>query len=312
MIKKLAVEIFVKNNNDSDNHFTASNGWLQKFIKRNKLKLSTLYGENESKIEDRNSHQDRINEIISLLKDVDCSKIFNCDETASFYNLRPSRSYLFQNEPYQCKGLQKDKSRVTVVLSCNSNGTIKIPITIIGKSKTPHCFRGKGRSFNYLNQSNGWMDSELFLQWLESIFFKHVRKTIPIENTICLIVDNFKAHNNIPDHILSKLNIIVIYLPPNCTGFYQPLDHSHKGHYPTLLEQINFENINVLNLNQTKKHHEQYLQIKKKNMVETYCRILSSDDKRKISKSSLIVEINKWLEIDSDSFMVGIEDIGFL
>lgn len=79
----------------------------------------------------------------------------------------------------------------------NATGTSKVPLCIIGQSKTPRCFKGKNLNtlnVRYLSQKNAWMDRKTFQVWLETIFYPHVLKTHGPDKRILLIVDNAPGH----------------------------------------------------------------------------------------------------------------------
>jgi len=59
--------------------------------------------------------------------------IFNADETGLFYNLQPSKMMTYKGD--SCHGGTKSKQRVTALLSCNADGTEKLPPLATGKYK---------------------------------------------------------------------------------------------------------------------------------------------------------------------------------
>ena len=63
------------------------------------------------------------------------SDIFNADETGLYYRLLPDRSHVLKGE--NLAGGKKSKGRVTILVCANMNGTEKLPLLMIGKSKKP-------------------------------------------------------------------------------------------------------------------------------------------------------------------------------
>jgi hypothetical protein len=62
-------------------------------------------------------------------------------------------------------GKKKDKFRITVGLACNADGSEKMPLFFIGKSKQPRCFDKrppKSYGIYYRNNQKAWMTAELF------------------------------------------------------------------------------------------------------------------------------------------------------
>jgi len=71
----------------------------------------------------------------------------------------------------------------------SSTGTHKLKLIVIGKSRSPSCFKNV-RTFpcEYLGQSRAWMTGTLFMNWiqqLDTLFDKQKKKNI-------LFVGNFR------------------------------------------------------------------------------------------------------------------------
>ena len=97
-------------------------------------------------------------------------------------------------------------------------GTTKLPLLVIGKSKTPRCFKGvKSLPCTYRNNKTAWMTTELFHEWLRKIDGRFRRE----KKKIALIIDNAPCHPA-PKQALS--NITIFFLPPNTTSCTQPMD----------------------------------------------------------------------------------------
>ena len=66
-------------------------------------------------------------------------------------------------------------------------------------------------------------------------YLNNISKTI--KRIICILLDNASSHKK--DNLTIPSNIVLIYLPPNCTSLFQPLDlgiiHSLKAIYRDLL-----------------------------------------------------------------------------
>ena len=150
---------------------------------------------------------------------MDC--IFNVDETGLFFQCFPKRTYILRDENGQkIRGSKKmtEKARVTLVPCCNSTGSFKIPMVMIGKSKNPHCFRRKRIPLRYLSQKRAWMDANLFQKWFDEVFAPSVRQWTT--RKVVLILDNCPGHVLVNNYSY----IEIVYLPPNVTSVYQPMD----------------------------------------------------------------------------------------
>jgi hypothetical protein len=117
-------------------------------------------------------------------------------------------------------GIKGNKTRITVALTCNADGSeMKNPL-FIGKSKQPRCFMKKDAAFynyEYTFNETAWMTAEIFQRWLKSWNSK-----LKEENQkILLSVNNFSGHQ-IPEEGVS--NIQVEFFAPNLNSHIQPLD----------------------------------------------------------------------------------------
>ncbi|UYV62495.1 hypothetical protein LAZ67_2000790 [Cordylochernes scorpioides] len=82
------------------------------------------------------------------------------------FQLIPDRTLAHKDE--SCRGVKRMKQRITVLLCCNSTGTDKRRLLIIGKSAKPRCFRNFSPHFycTYTSNSKAWMTSSIFQEWL--------------------------------------------------------------------------------------------------------------------------------------------------
>ena len=73
---------------------------------------------------------------------------------------------------------------------------------------------------------NGWIDQELFTEWLQKLFIPNIPSTRPV----LLLLDGHSSHFN-PEaiRIAAEANIIIFCLPPHTTHVAQPLDVSFFG-----------------------------------------------------------------------------------
>ena len=109
--------------------FTASNGWLDRWQKRHNVRLATLSGEaadvNEEVVEDWGQRLE------SICRGYQLRDIFNADETGLFYTALPTKSMSVKGDG--AKGGKKAKDRISVCLSCYTEGEKLTPF-VIGRS----------------------------------------------------------------------------------------------------------------------------------------------------------------------------------
>jgi hypothetical protein len=86
---------------------------------------------------------------------------WNFDESGLFAFAPPDQGLATQ----QMSGKKKSKFRITIGFACNADGSEKMPIFFIGKSKQPRCFKKVSpvsRGFYYRNNKKAWMTCQLF------------------------------------------------------------------------------------------------------------------------------------------------------
>ena len=208
VIREKAI-ILAKTMNYTD--FKASNQYIEGLKKRQNLKWITERGESDSVDEEViNNWEPRLHEMIS---DFDQKDVYNLDETALFYQLLPNKTYSFSTESgFGCKKL---KSRITLLLITNADGSDRMAI-MIGKSQKPRAFRGITLPIDYYSQKNSWMNSTIFNKIMQK-FNKRMKR---MNKNIILFMDNCSCH--IQDFDLS--NIMVKYFPANTTSVLQVID----------------------------------------------------------------------------------------
>lgn len=133
--------------------------------------------------------------VAQMIKEKPAKDIFNVKETGLFFKCTPDKTLVFKVNC--CSGGKNSKERVTMLVGANMNGTEKLPLLMIGKSKNPRCFKSvKLKSLEYRANKN--LD----------------------DFTIILIIDNCTAHNTVP----LIQNVKVILFPPNMTSVVQLKD----------------------------------------------------------------------------------------
>ena len=127
----------------------------------------------------------------------------------------------------KCSGGKNSKVRLTGMAAGNAIGE-KLPMFVIGKSKTPRCFKHiKNLPCKYKSQKKSWMDSQIFEEWVRTL-----HRTFRMEGRkIALLIGNCPADPSVAD----LTNFQLVFLPPNTTLVLQPMDQgvirSLEAHY---------------------------------------------------------------------------------
>lgn len=194
--------------------FSCSSSWIQRFRVRHNITFSKINGESASvNLEETTKWMEMV---WPKLREVyDDAEIYNCDETGLFFKMLPDKTFKFKGET--CSGGKMSKERLTVLVCANMTGTSKKKLFVIGKSKTPRCFKNvKSLPVIYEANKRAWMTSELWDRFLRKWDSELKRKG----EKILLLVDNCQSHTK-----LNELHCIkLVFLPPNCTSVLQPMD----------------------------------------------------------------------------------------
>lgn len=202
-----------------------SDGWLTRFLLRHGLKSRRLHGEAAS-ASPKVVHEG----LQSLQKVTDLyspSDVYNMDETGLCYAMAPARSICSKN----MRGVKKNKTRITLALTSNADGSDTLPILFLGRAAKPRCFSGKTPAecgFHYKNNSKAWMTGAVYRDWLRALD----RDMRAAGRHILLLLDNASSHSS---GGLALTNVRVHKLPPNTTAYLQPMDAgiiaTFKQHY---------------------------------------------------------------------------------
>lgn len=205
-------------------NFKASNHWFDGWKKRKNVRLLRIQGEKLSadepaSISFKDNFQYNINE-----NELTRAQVFNFDESGLNFKMLPAYTFVSNNEQ-RASGFKKDKSRVTFAAYSNADGSLKIPILIIGRSAKPRVFKSPSAGtlpVSYTHSKSSWMTSAIFQNWFETEFVPKVQiflrlKGLPIK--AILLVDNCKSHV-----MLSVGDIKTEFFPPNITSIAQPMD----------------------------------------------------------------------------------------
>ncbi|KAI8886844.1 DDE-domain-containing protein [Backusella circina FSU 941] len=191
-----------------------SAGRLTKVFKRTGLKSRLTHSENASVDVSSDGIQNQLRKIEELLESYNPANIMNFDETGLYYH----------------------KTRLTVGLLCNSDGSYKGHPIVIGKYKSPKYFKtnarllaltavGRKYKVEYHYSTNAWMTEKIFTSYilkLDRAFGRQGRK-------IALLLNNASVHK-----IRATLdNIKLIFLPAGIIANF-------KAHFRGWLKLINY------------------------------------------------------------------------
>ena len=86
----------------------------------------------------------RMQEIRNISSEYDIRNIYNMDESGLFDRMGPQMTYLTRDENRSTtRGteMHKHKSRVSIVMCVNADGSPVLPVSYIGTASYPKCFK---------------------------------------------------------------------------------------------------------------------------------------------------------------------------
>lgn len=218
-----ALELNAKLGGPSD--FKASTGWLKNFRSRHGIKQ--MQNEKESFAVDPSEVDNFLYSYIDLLQQEGYSRddIYAADEAEIDWQTMPENSVVFKR---LCKERSEPPDRITVLVCANTSWTHALPLLMIGKKKKKTYF-GKVSCLpvKYKWQKNGWMDSEIFMEWYANEFIPQVKKERERSGKygkVLLLLDTAPFHPH-PDMLnVVDENFSVMFLPANVTIFAHPMN----------------------------------------------------------------------------------------
>lgn len=205
--------------------FKASHGWLKSFRSRHGLKH--IQSDQDSTYVDFSEVQNFLQSYLNSLQQEGYSldDIYAADETEIDWQTMPEHSIVYQR---LSAGREEPPDRVIVLVCANLSWSHALPLLMIGKTKKKKCF-GKISSLplTYKWQKNGWMDSEIFMEWYASDFISRVkteREMTGKSGKVLLLLDCAKYH---PDSDMLNVvdgNFQVMVFPQNVTVYSHPMD----------------------------------------------------------------------------------------
>lgn len=235
-IRKMAYEYAIKNNvkhNFNEDIGMAGKDWFKGFIKRNNLSVRKAEGTSMNRATAFNKNE--VTVFFKLLGDLMEKykflprNIYNVDETGISSVQDPGKIVTQRGQKRVGSITSGERGKtVTAVCAVSATGVYLPPMFIYSRQRHAPALEYDGpRGAIYRCSKNGWINEDLFLDWL-----KHFATfTKPSQNEpILLILDNHSSHISLRTYEFCKKNhIIMLSLPPHGSHRMQPLDVAIYG-----------------------------------------------------------------------------------
>ena len=149
--------------------------------------------------------------------------MYNCDETGMTIVHKPGKviAQLGRRNVYAITSAERGKTH-TVVSCVSASGYSLSPMIVYPRKKCvpENCKEGAIPNTLFANSANGWINTELYLQWFD--FFL---RSIPPTRPVLLIQDGHASHMSVELIKLARANNIhLLCLPSHTSHILQPLD----------------------------------------------------------------------------------------
>ncbi|NXU46917.1 TIGD4 protein, partial [Drymodes brunneopygia] len=186
--------------------FKCSNGWLDRFKSRYGLVFRAQPVEAAAVSAPTLWYQ---NVLPYYLNDYQPKNVFYIQETGLLYQMLPHHTFAFKGET--CSVGKQSKERITVVMGTNMDGSEKLPLLVIGKSKSPHSLKDvKSLPVDYEANDRACMTSGIFEQWMHKLDDRFQAQQRRVVN----LVDSLPAHTEVKNLKSVKL----VFFPPNSSS----------------------------------------------------------------------------------------------
>lgn len=205
--------------------FNATVGWLRRFKERHGIRELQIQGEQLSgDVVAATEFCGEFEELIKAKKFVK-EQIYNADETGLYWRAMPTKTLASEKEK-RAPGYKVSKDRITILCCANASGEDKLPLAVVGKSKSPRSLKNiKNLPVTYFSHNSAWITRDIFKEWFSGTFVPHVKKYLQkkeLPQEAVLVIDNAPSH---PTQLMSEDGkIFVHFLPPNVTALVQPMD----------------------------------------------------------------------------------------
>jgi len=151
-------------------------------------------------------------------------KIFNVDESGFTVVHKPGKVLAKKGEKQVGKMTSGEKGEtMTIVCAVSATGIFVPPMLVFKRKRmTKLLLRGSPAGSIGSCSTNGWIDSTLFVRWLNH-FIHHVKAST--SNKILLVLDGHSSHKSLEAvELACRSGVTMICLPPHTTHRMQPLD----------------------------------------------------------------------------------------
>lgn len=236
MIRRHAKEVFVTLDDTGRTFFSASRGWLEKFMVRNQLSLRRKTTMAQKDPDDMCKKLATFIAYVSQLRikyKVEAQDIIAMDETSVWFDMVANTSVDHRGaNSISLKSTGNEKSHLTVVLAAKGDCTKLKPYIVFKKAVREVKALQATKRVVIASSVNGWMNDSLTTDWLDKVYTKlsFKKRLLVWDSYRCHISQNNKSH-------FRKLNSVMAVVPGGLTKYIQAPDVSWNKPFKQHLTQ---------------------------------------------------------------------------
>lgn len=167
--------------------------------------------------------------------------VYNMDETMLSFKENYKQKVIVEiNGKKPVKGFMADGQHITCVMTISAAGNSVNPL-LITKNKTDLNFNDEvHNAFGLVYQTNGWIDTPIFEDYIENMFIPHVESTrryyeSPYQRCVLFLDQHSTRNSEKVKNLLYDNNIDYVLLPAHSSTIMQPLDLTVFGAFKSFL-----------------------------------------------------------------------------
>lgn len=204
-------------------------------------------------------HIANLSNLPSKVNEFHRSLLINMDQTG--VHLVPKSNYTWGHKKQKnVAGIgEDDKRAITAVLASSSAGDL-LPAQLIFQGKTTRCHPSSipsaiaAAGFHTTHSANHWSSQETMQEYIENVLQPYIaasirRHNLPPSCKTILMLDCWSVHRSAEfiEYMKKHPNIILIFIPPNCTSKLQVADTTLNFRFKRhIRNSFNAETLNLL------------------------------------------------------------------
>ncbi|KAJ5698966.1 hypothetical protein N7462_000971 [Penicillium macrosclerotiorum] len=184
-----------------------SQGWLWKFKQRHQARLIEAQNQGSAPAVPENRRKE-LHVLRTFCGEFQEDNIYNMDETGLMWRRAP-----FDASRSPSHELNKDRSRICLMVCTNCTGSDRLPLWVIGHKSNPDALKGvnlKALDCEWRHSPPAWVTPQIMSEWLLN-FYQHIGTS----RRVLLLLDDFNIHVTAVETTPPPPNVHIQLFPAN-------------------------------------------------------------------------------------------------